>query len=566
MEITKRLRPSSGCNRRMYPRFRGGSTPNSIRWLKSQGAAALITIGLTLTASAWAAGGQPPAYGGTIVVGSIGDASNLIPMLASDSASHDICGLVYNGLIKYDKDLRLVGDLAESWSVSPDGKTITFSLRQGVRWHDGSECTADDILFGLRTITDPGTPTAYAGDYLEVKDATAVGRYGFRITYRQPFAPGLASWGNLVVLPKHLLEGKQITQSPLSRQPVGTGPFRFKEWTTGEKIVLESNPAYFEGRPYIDRYIYRIIPDPATMFLELKSGGIDWMGLTPIQYRRQTSDPIFERNFNKYKYLSFSYTYLGYNLLSPKFQDKRVRQAISYAINQDEIVKVVLLGLGVPSTGPYKPGAWYYNPDVKRYGYNPGKAISLLGEAGWSDSDGDGILDKDGIPFEFTISLNWGNESRLKTAEIIQWRLNQVGIKVKLRVMEWASFINEYIDKKRFEAVILGWTTGVDPDQYDIWHSSKTRPKELNFISYRNTEVDDLLTKGRRVFDQEERKRHYYRFQEVLAEEQPYTFLYIPYSLPAIHARFHGIEPAPAGITHNFIRWYVPKNQQRSRR
>jgi len=526
----------------------------------------LIAVGLTLSASPAAGADAPPAYGGTIVVGSIGDASNLIPMLASDSASHDICGLVYNGLVKYDRNLRLVGDLAENWNVSPDGKTITFNLRQGVRWHDGPECTAEDILFGLRTITDPATPTAYAGDYLEVEDATAVGTYGFRIRYREPFAPGLASWGNLVVLPKHLLEDQQITQSSLSRQPIGTGPYRFKEWVTGEKIVLESNHEYFEGRPYIDRYIYRIIPDSATMFLELKAGGIDWMGLTPIQYRRQTDDPTFEHSFNKYKYLSFSYTYLGYNLLSPKFQDKRVRQAISYAINQDEIVKVVLLGLGVPSTGPYKPGAWYYNPDVKRYGYAPRRALSLLREAGWSDSDGDGILDKDGTPFEFTISLNWGNESRLKAAEIIQWRLSQVGIKVKLRVMEWASFINEYIDKKRFEAVILGWTTGIDPDQYDIWHSSKTRPKELNFISYRNAEVDDLLTKGRRVFDQEKRKRYYFRFQEILAEEQPYTFLYVPYSLPAIHARFQGIEPAPAGITYNFIRWYVPKNQQRSRR
>jgi len=508
---------------------------------------------------------EGPCYGDTIVVGSIGDASNLIPMLASDSASHEICDLIYNGLVKYDKDLNLVGDLAEGWEISPDGLTITFHLRRGVKWHDGKEFTAEDVLFGFKTITDPKTPTAYSGDYLEVKEARVLDPYTFQVVYKRPFAPGLASWNYLVVLPKHLLEGKDITKSELTRHPIGTGPYRFKEWVTGEKIVLEANPNYFEGRPYIDRYIYRIIPDPATMFLELKAGGIDWMGLTPLQYRRQTNYPAFEREFRKYRYLPFAYTYLGYNLLCPLFREKRVRQAISYAIDKEEIIDVVLLGLGVVATGPYKPGTWYYNPHVKRYPYDPEKAKELLREAGWRDSDGDGILDKDGRPFQFTILLNWGNTSRLKTAEIIQWRLRQVGIKVKLRVLEWAAFINEYIDKKRFEAVILGWSTGVDPDQYDIWHSSKTGYKELNFISFKNKEVDEILEKARRTFDREERRRLYFRFQEILAEEQPYTFLYVPYALPVIHARFHGIKPAPAGITYNFIRWWVPKRMQRYR-
>jgi peptide/nickel transport system substrate-binding protein len=537
--------------------------PYIIKKMRSQCIALCAIFFLLCGHGAWAQTDDAPCYGDTIVVGSIGDASNLIPMLASDSASHDISGLIYNGLVKYDKDLNLVGDLAESWEVSPDGLTITFHLRRGVRWQDGTPFTAEDLLFGFRTITDPKTPTAYAGDYLEVKQAEIIDTYTFRVTYRKPFAPGLTTWGNLVILPKHLLEGQDITKSKLTREPVGTGPYKFKQWLTQEKIVLESNPDYFEGRPYIDDYIYRIIPDPATMFLELKAGGIDWMGLTPIQYLRQTDDPAFKRQFHKYKYLPFSYTYLGYNLQSPLFKDKRVRQAISYAIDKEEIIKVVLLGLGEISTGPYKPGAWYYNPHVKYYPYDPDRAKELLREAGWQDSDGDGILDKDGDPFKFTILLNWGNQSRLSSAEIIQWRLGQIGIKVKLRVMEWASFINEYIDKKRFEAVILGWSTGVDPDQYDIWHSSKTDYKELNFISYKNEEVDDLLEKARRSFDREERKRYYFRFQEILAEEQPYTFLYVPYALPVIHARFRGIKPAPAGITYNFIRWYVPTREQR---
>ncbi|RLB06894.1 MAG: peptide-binding protein [Deltaproteobacteria bacterium] len=559
-----RVSPSNGGKRRIPLFFLHKSLPYNTKGGKSQCIALVVVILFLFHAPiAWAQEEERPCYGDTIIVGSIGDASNLIPMLASDSASHTICDLIYNGLVKYDKDLNLVGDLAEDWEISPDGKTITFHLRRGVRWHDGVEFTAEDVLFGFRTITSPKTPTAYSGDYLEVKRAEVLDKYTFRVIYREPFAPGLASWGSLVVLPKHLLEGQDITTSRLTRHPIGTGPYRFKQWVTGEKIVLESNHEYFEGRPYIDGYIYRIIPDPATMFLELKAGGIDWMGLTPLQYRRQTNYPAFEREFHKYKYLPFSYTYLGYNLLSPKFQDKRVRQAISYAIDKEEIVKVVLLGLGVVATGPYKPGTWYYNPHVKRYPYDPQRAKQLLREAGWRDTDGDGVLDKGGVPFEFTIMLNWGNQSRLKAAEIIQWRLRQVGIRVKLRVMEWASFINEYIDKKRFEAVILGWSTGVDPDQYDIWHSSKTGYKELNFISYKNKEVDDLLVKARRVFAREQRRKYYFRFQEILAEEQPYTFLYVPYALPVIHARFRGIKPAAAGITYNFIRWYVPKREQR---
>ncbi|RMG61310.1 MAG: peptide-binding protein, partial [Deltaproteobacteria bacterium] len=314
------------------------------------------------------------------------------------------------------------------------------------------------------------------------------------------------------------------------------------------------------------RVIYRIIPDQATMFLELKSGGIDFMNLTPLQYTRQTNTEEFRKNFRKYRYLSFGYTYLGYNLRNPLFQDKKVRQALSYAINREEIIQGVLFGLGRVATGPYKPGTWAYNPNVKKYDYNPEKARKLLEEAGWKDVDGDGIREKDGKEFRFTIMTNQGNESRAKTAVLIQKYFKEVGVAVKIRVVEWAAFINEFIDKRRFEAVILGWSIGQDPDQYDIWHSSKTGPKELNFIGYKNPEVDELLEKGRRTFDREERKKYYWRFQEILAEEQPYNFLYVPEALPAVHRRFRGIEPAPAGIMHNFIHWYVPEDEVKYRR
>jgi len=503
-----------------------------------------------------------PAYGDIIVEGSIGDASNLIPILASDSTSHQIAGMVFNGLVKYDKNLNVVGDLAESWEVSRDGLVITFRLRKGVQWHDGYPFTAEDVLYTYHVTIDPRTPTPYAGDFLKVKRAEVIDSHTFRVTYDEPFAPALTSWGS-AVLPKHLLAGKEIVASPLARHPIGTGPYMFREWVPGQKIVLISNPDYFEGRPYIDGYIMRIIPDTATMFLELRANGIDRMGLTPLQFTRQTENNLFRKNFNKYRYLSFSYTYLGYNLKNPVFADKRVRQAIAYGINRDEIIEGVLLGLGKPATGPFKPGTWVHNPAVKTYPYDPQKAKELLALAGWRDTDGDGILDKNGQPFAFEIITNQGNEIRSKCAEIIQRRLGELGIKVKIRVLEWAAFVNDFINKRRFDATILGWSIPLDPDIYDVWHSSKTGPQELNFVSYMNEEVDELIEKGRSTFDQKKRKKYYDRIQEILAEEQPYTFLYVPDALPIVHARFRGIEPAPLGINHNFIKWYVPENQMR---
>lgn len=504
---------------------------------------------------------SPPAFGDSLIVGTIGEPSNLIPLLASDSASHDVAGLVYNGLVKYDKNLQLAGDLAESWDVSKDGLTITFHLRKGVKWHDGYEFSSRDVMFTYNVTISPKTPTAYAEDFKQVKNATAPDRYTFTVTYEKPFAPALASWG-MNILPAHLLEGADITTSPLSRKPIGTGPFRFTEWIAGQRITLDANHEYFEGRPHIARYIYRIIPDNSTMYMELKAGGIDMMGLSPVQYQRQTTSKDFLERFSKYRYPASSYVYLGYNLRHPLFSDKRVRKAMTAAINKDEIIHGALLGMGQRAHGPFKPGTWAHNPTQQDIPYDPQLSLGLLAEAGWKDTNSDGILTKNGKPFQFTILTNQGNDVRLKTAQIIQQRLKRIGIDVRIRVVEWASLLSQFIDKGNFEALVMGWTISPDPDLFDVWHSSKTGPKELNFIGYRNEEVDRLIEQGRRTFDQEERKRNYYRIQEIMVEEQPYSFLYVPDALPVVNARFRGIEPAPAGISHNLIKWYVPKEEQ----
>jgi peptide/nickel transport system substrate-binding protein len=506
-------------------------------------------------------GPSVPVAGDAVVSGSIGEASNLIPVLATDASSHEVADYVYNGLLKYDRDLKLVGSLAQSWSVSPDGLSITFRLRRGVTWHDGVPFTSRDVLFTYRLVVDPKTPTAYAEDYRQVTRAEAPDPYTFRVVYDRPFAPAIASW-TLSILPAHLLEGKDVTKSPLSRNPVGTGPYRFKEWLQGQKIVLEANPDYFEGSPWISRRIIRVIPDTSTMYMELKAGGIDIMGLTPVQYARQTDTPAFADRFNKFRYPSRSYTYLGYNLTNPLFADRRVRQAMTHALDKREIVHGVLLGMGQPAHGPFLPGTWAHNPGVADLTYDPARALLLLREAGWERRSGDGLLAKDGRPFSFTILTNQGNAERLKTAQIIQRRLREIGMEVKIRVVEWASFITQFIDTRRFEAVLLGWSLSPEPDPYDIWFSGKTGPKELNFVGYKNPEVDRLLEEGRRTFDVPRRQRAYWRIQEILAQDQPYTFLYVPDALPVVHARIRGVEAAPAGIGHNYIRWYVPKAEQ----
>jgi peptide/nickel transport system substrate-binding protein len=504
-----------------------------------------------------------PSYGDALFTASIGEPTNLIPILATDAPSHEVASRIYNGLVKYDKDLNIIGDLAESWEISKDNLTITFHLRKDVKWHDGKKFTSKDVLYTYKVITDPRTPTAYSGDFIHIKKAQAIGDHIFKVTYEKPFAPGLISW-SISILPSHLLEGKDITKSPLARSPVGTGPYVFKEWIPGERIVLCANKDYFDGRPYIQRHVVRFIPDSSSMFLELKNQGIDMMGLSPLQYLRQTDYPAFKREFRKYQYLSFSYVYLGYNLKHPFFREKKVRQALTHAINKKEIIDGVLLGQGIEAHGPYKPDMWAYNKMVKRYEYSKEKALNLLYEAGFEKAK-DGTLKKDGKKFEFTILVNQGNDVRIRCAELIQKRLSEIGIRVKIRVLEWASLINEFIDKRNFEAVILGWTIPHDPDLFDIWHSSKQGEKELNFISFENKEVDELLVRARHTFNIEERKKYYYRFQEILAEEQPYTFLFIPYANVAIHKRIKNVRPAPAGITYNMEKWYVPYEQMRYR-
>jgi len=506
-----------------------------------------------------------PARGDRLVDASIGDATNLIPMIAGDASSHAIAGQLYLSLLKYDKNLNLVGQLAESWHIAADNKTITFHLRPGLKWTDGKALTSTDCAFTLKLIQDKNTQSAYKADYALVSGFEAPDPLSFIVHYREPFSPALASWSSLAILPKHIFAGVDIMKTELSRHPKATvGPYQLADWQSQQSILMKANADYFDGPVWINERLTRIIPDRATQFLELSAGRLDSVGLTPIQYQRLfDTKPFLKAHYKRYKYLDFVYTYLGFNLKRKPFDDIRVREAIAYAINRQEILDGVQLGLGETIASPYKPGTFWVNKQLKPRPYDPEKSEALLAEAGWSDSDGDGVFDKNGIPLSFTILTNNGNKQRADAATIMQHRLKKIGIDVKVRLVEWSAFIENFINKRKFDAVILGWSLSPDPDQFTIWHSSQTGPRQFNFLSYNNAKVDAALETARRTFDRQQRKQQYDIMQTEIYHDVPMVFLFAPYSLPVMHKRIHGVKPAPAGIGYNSEHWYVPAALQK---
>jgi peptide/nickel transport system substrate-binding protein len=508
-------------------------------------------------------GANTPAYGDTLIEASIGNVSSLIPNITSDQASRDVGTYMYNGLVTLGRDLEIAPELATSWAFSKDCLTLEFKLHPGVRWHDGAPFTADDVVFTYETTVDPKTPSPYRSDYQDVERVEAIDPHTVRVTYKKPYAKALLSWA-MSMMPKHLLEpyvkAGKLRDAPQNwTAPVGTGPYRFKEMKSGEKVVVVANQDYFKGRPNISRIVYRIIPSQATIFLELKARGVDVAGLTALQYKRQTEYPAFQKAYNKFRYPGSGYTYLGFNLKDPRFADRRVRLAIAHAINKQELLDGVVLGLGRAATGPFRPGTWADNPNVKGVPYDLKKAAALLAEAGWKTRNPEGLLVKDGKPFTFELLTNQGNDERKKIAEIVQASLRDLGIGVDIRILEWAALLKEHVKKRSFDAMILGWGTGADPDQYVVWHSSQTGPDELNHISYKNPEVDALLEAGRSSCVQADRTRFYHRLHEVLAEDQPLVFLYWRDVMPAVSSRIFGVNPGAAGIKWNQDEWFVPK-------
>jgi ABC-type transport system substrate-binding protein len=414
---------------------------------------------------------------------------------------------------------------------------LIFHLRPNVPFQDGHIFDAYDVKFTYESIMNPKNLSPRIADYEPVKAVEVIDPLTVKITYKRLYSPAIGTWA-MGMLPEHLLNQDALTkealrlgknperfsmrQSTFNRHPVGCGPFVFKEWKSDQYIVLEHFGDYWEGPPNYATYIYRVIPDPLTQEMEFYAGTVDAYAVQPHQVQRLRNDPTYQ----SFSGLSFGYTYIGYNMRREPFNDVRVRIALGMAIDVDKIIDYVLYGQGEQITGPFAKQTDYYNQGIRPLPYDPEGALKLLEEAGWKRNN-KGLLEKNGKPFQFTLITNSGNDLRKAILTIAQDSWKQIGIDVRTDLLEWAVFIQERVDKADFDALVLGWSMGIEPDLYQIWHSSQTDPYQLNFVGFRNKEADDLIIKIRQEYDHDRQVQYCHRLHEIIAREQPYTFLYV---------------------------------------
>lgn len=414
---------------------------------------------------------------------------------------------------------------------------IIFNLRKGVTFHDGHEFDSGDVAFTYQAIMDSRNLSPRIPDYEPVKRFEIVDAHTLKIVYKRLYSPAFGTWG-MGVLPEHLLNAEAlkgeaeskgadpdkftIRDSDFNRHPVGTGPFVFREWKSDQYIVLDRNDEYWEGAPNYKNYTYRIVPDLLTQEMEFYGGAIDNYGVQPHQVERLRDDPTYQ-NFSG---LSFGYTYIGYNMRRELFKDKRVRQAMGMAVDTDKIIRYVMYDQAERITGPFVKQTDYYDKSIQPLPYDPEGALKLLSEAGWKKNE-NGWLEKNGKRFAFTLITNSGNDLRKSILTIAQDSWKKIGIDVKTDIVEWSVFIGKHVNTGNFDALILGWSMGIDPDLYQIWHSSQTNQNQLNFVGFKNRKADELIIKIRQEYDYDRQVEYCHQLHRIIADEQPYTFLYV---------------------------------------
>jgi ABC-type transport system substrate-binding protein len=442
--------------------------------------------------------------------------------------------LMSDSQLEKERMAEYAGELVPAIEHNP---VLLFHLRPGVRFHDGHHFDADDVKFTYESIMNPKNLSPRIADYEPVKSVTVMDPLTVKIVYKRLYSPAMGTWG-MGILPEHLLNqnslkkeahglGKDpntfsMRQSTFNRHPIGCGPFRFQEWKSDQYIILDRFDGYWEGPPNYKKYVFRVIPDRLTQEMEFYAGTIDSYDVQPHQVKRLEKD----QRFQSFSGTAFGYTYIGYNIRRRPFDDPRVRRALGMAIDMDKIINYVLYGQGERITGPFVKQTDYYNHTIKPVPYDPKGALALLATAGWKP-DKQGWLTKDGNKFQFTLITNNGNDLRKAVLAIAQDAWKQIGIDVHTDLLEWSVFIQERVNKADFDALVLGWQMGIDPDLYQIWHSSQTNPYQLNFVGFKNKEADDLIIKIRQEYDHNRQVRYCQRLHEIIAREQPYTFLYV---------------------------------------
>ena len=529
-------------------------------------------------------------FGGRRISAIPSQTENMNSLVNNESLVGNIWSLCFDSLAErnYQKIEVFQPMLAKSWSISKDKLTYTIKLKKGVLWHDFTdpvtgkiwkniEVTADDFKFYVDVIKNKDTDCAPIRTYLiDLDRVEVISDYEFKVHWKRKYFLSKNMTLGLQPLPRHLyhaydgpFDAKRFNDDyERNRIIVGCGPYRFVGWEKGERVILKKWDKYYGAKygvaPPISDLVFEVIPNRNTQFQALKSGKIDNMILTPDQWINKTNTPQFDKKSGdliKIKYPGRMYRYIGYNLKKPIFQDKRVRQALTHLVDRKRIIKEVYHGLARIVTGSFFIDTPYNDKSIKPYPFSVKRAKELFKEAGWVDSDNDGILDKDGKKFEFVISSPNNNQNYDKLLPMIKEDMAKAGVIMRIRKVEWSVFV-QALGKKNFEACIVGWGMGLESDPYQLWHSSQADVIESsNHVGFKNKEADRIIENIRVCFDLEKRIKLCHEFHKILHEEQPYTFLFSPYSLIAQSRRYRNVRVMPIGIPDK-IQW-VPKKEQK---
>jgi peptide/nickel transport system substrate-binding protein len=496
-----------------------------------------------------------------------GSPNTLNPLFTSTLYEQTVSGAVYSGLFTFDKkfEWRPNEDLVQpgSFQESEDHTTFTVKLKPGLKWHDGTPFTAQDVVYSWQQILDPDVPAFTVKSGTEpIKECVAVDDLTVKFVQPEPLAT--AKWNLFFpVIPRHIF-AKHKEQHPdlktgeyytrQAREPIGNGPWRLLEWKENDQIILERWEDYAGRKPHFKRVVYKIIPDNNVTLLSFEKGDVDAINrMSAQQFARETNTESFRKVGVKGWGTEWGFGYIGWNMdgTNPFFNDKRVRHAMTHALNIPLIIEKVYYNLATQSRGIYHPDSWMFNPEVKPLEYDLEKAAALLDEAGWKVDPGDGYRYRDvegaRVRFEFTLLMPQGSPSAPKIAAIYQQDLKRLGVDMKTRVLEWASF-HEKISKHEFQAEIAGWGTGTDPDTgWNLWRTEEYQTGR-NYGGYSNQRVDELFVLGRKEFDPEARKKIYQEIHKVLYEDQPYTWIYDSPLLAAFNKRLRGVQFSPRGI------------------
>jgi peptide/nickel transport system substrate-binding protein len=516
-----------------------------------------------------------PVQGDWVVQRISSDIDTLNPVTVGSTDGAMISSLISEGLLQMDPfTQKLIPCLAESWEISPDQFTYTFHLRHGVKWHDGTPLTADDIKYSYDRLMDPKVDAADKRSYFEnIKSCEIVDPHTIRFTASERYFKTLESLGTtLAIVPRHAFDtgDSDFNKNEFGRKPIGTGPYKFVRWNSGSEIVLERNDDYWDTvHPlyphYPKRLVFQIVQEPFIAAQLLKKGEIDvFDNVSPVIWKFELEHSSVLQHDRKLVYPYPAYTYLGFNLRDPLFADIRVRHAIDLLIPRDDILKKIYFDEYANLTsGPDPASSRNYNQSVPPTAFNPTQAQQLLADAGWKNDHGDGILYKDGKPLTFTLLYRAGNPNEQKIVELIQESLTKAGIDLKLDRLEFAQWI-ERVDEWKFEATIGGWGLDINGDPSQLWSSSEADiKKSSNFIGYKNAEADKLIAAGRLEYDDEKRAVIYRQLHQIIHDDYPCCFLLNPKFIALVSNRYQNVKTFAGRPCFDITEWWVPLDQQK---